>query len=85
MLREVDIRTSAQLGGFGTAGLPHLVFYCCHQSAQGGGEQENINFNMGIKISHIFKHIDVNVGLRFSSKNQKVVSKLIAFQCENIN
>ena len=55
---EVDIRTRsgsgiAQLEGFGTAGLPHLVFYCYHQSAQGGGEQENINFqheNMNFKI-----------------------------------
>ena len=48
---EVDIRRRsglgiAQLGGFGTAGLPHLVFYCYHQSAQGGGEQENIKLNM---------------------------------------
>ena len=51
MFPEVDIRTRsgkgiAQLGGFGTAGLPHLVFYCYHQSAQGGGERENINFNV---------------------------------------
>ena len=40
--------SNAQLGGFAAAGFPHLVFYCYHQSAQGGGGRGDINFQQKI-------------------------------------
>ena len=69
ILEQEVVRGLLLKGVFSTAGLPHLVFYYCHQSAQGGGEQENIILNMEIKISHIFTHF--NVWLRFASKNRR--------------